>query len=247
MHYELRSFWNRYFSFNWKFGLFLILLVCIPRFVLVLSANKTGNYSFIGLIMVISLIVPFIFLNKFGRQQIGIKRGKGILTLVIAMLTGIFFSIVLYFLGTVLYGSSMENWYVYIGKSYQIPVDITPKDKKILFIIMASTGMTVSPLGEEFFFRGVVHGSFAKSLGEKKASVIDSLAFALTHLSHFGLVFIEGKWSFYFLPAIIWLGCMYLVSVLFFYMKKYYGSIWGAVVCHAGFNLGMIWCIFYLL
>lgn len=247
MHNELRSFWNRYFSFNWKFGLFLILLICVPRFILVLKANQTGNYSFIGLIMMVSLIVPFVFLNRYGRQQIGIRRGKGISSLALALLIGIFLSILLYFLGDVLYGSSMKNWYAYIAKSYQIPVDILPKDKRILFIIMASTGITFSPLGEEFFFRGIVHSSFAKSLGEKKASVIDSLAFALTHISHFGLVFVSDKWTFYFFPAIIWTTCMYLVSVLFFHMKEYSGSIWGAVICHAGFNLGMIWCIFYLL
>ena len=70
MQNELRPFWNRIFNFNWKFGLFLILSVCIPRFFLVLNANATQNYSYIGLIMVVSAIVPFIFLSKNGLKKL---------------------------------------------------------------------------------------------------------------------------------------------------------------------------------
>lgn len=35
----LRSLWTRFFRYNWAFGLFLVLLFGIPRFVLVLEAN----------------------------------------------------------------------------------------------------------------------------------------------------------------------------------------------------------------
>ncbi len=197
--------------------------------------------------MLFSAIVPFIFLSKFGRQQIGIRKTKRIYLLVIALIAGIAGSLILYFLGNGLWGNSYENWYVYIGKSYNIPREITADNKRVLFVIMASTGMTFSPIGEEFFFRGIVHGSFAKSLGERKASFIDSMAFALTHVSHFGLVFINKQWDFYFLPTLLWVLCMYLVSMLFIMMKKYTDSIWGAVLCHSGFNFGMIYCIFYMI
>ena len=110
---------------------------------------------------------------------------------------------------------------------------------------MALTGMTFSPIGEELFFRGIVHSSFEKSIGEKKASIVDSCAFALTHISHFGLVFINNQWNFFMIPTIIWVTSMYLVSRLFFTFRKYSGSILGAMICHSAFNLGMIYCIFY--
>ncbi|MGB0524831.1 MAG: lysostaphin resistance A-like protein [Flammeovirgaceae bacterium] len=244
---ELRSFWSRYFSLNWKFGLCLLLLICIPRFVLVLKANETGNYSFIGLIMFISALIPFLFLNRHGLQKIGIKKTKQFHVLAYALILGLAFSLLLHFLGIGLFGNSYENWYVYIGKSYNIPESIAAQDKQIMFIIMAITGMTFSPIGEEFFFRGIVHGSFAKSIGAHNASLIDSLAFALTHISHFGLVFVNNQWDFYLLPTLIWVLGMFVVSLLFFKMKQLANSIWGAVLCHAGFNLGMIYCIFYLL
>jgi uncharacterized protein len=247
MENELKPFWNRYFKFNWKFGLFLIMMICIPRFLLVLNANASGNYASIGLIMAISAITPFIFLSKYGRVKIGVKKPESYKYLLFAFFIGLIASVLLYFLGKILYGNSYGNWYQYIGKSYKIPLKINPHDRQILFAIMAFSGMTFSPLGEELLFRGIIHASFEKSVGEKNASIVDSSAFAFTHISHFGLVFINHKWEFYTIPAIIWVLCMFLVSILFFNFRKYSGSILGAIVCHAAFNLGMIYCIFYLM
>lgn len=247
MDSELRTFWNRAFCFNWKFGLFLVIAVCTPRFMLVLHANASGSYGTMGLIMTLSAIMPFLFLNKHGRQEIGITKPQKYNWLLIAFVCGLIASLFLYFLGQVLYGDSYENWYKYIGKSYQIPMEISQSDKKILFVIMAITGMTFSPIGEELFFRGIVHSSFAKSIGEKKASIVDSSTFAITHISHFGLVFINNNWSFFTIPTIIWVLSMFLVSILFFTFKKHSNSLLGAIICHSAFNLGMIYCIFYLM
>src|SRR5664279_6450127 len=72
-----------------------------------------------------------------------------------------------YAIGHLLYGGSFENWYVYIGKSYKIPPGISSHDKTILFTVMVLTGMTFSPIGEELFFRGIVHSSFAESIETK--------------------------------------------------------------------------------
>ena len=247
MDNELRPFWGKFFSFNWRFGLFLTLIICIPRFVLVLKANSSGNYGLIGMIMAISAVAPFIFLSKFGRTEIGIIKPKKYNWLIIAFIIGLVASLFLYLLGQSMYGQSFENWYNYIGKSYKIPTTISQSDKLILFSIMAFTGMTFSPIGEELFFRGIVHSSFAKSIGEEKASMVDSLAFALTHISHFGLVFVNNKWDFYAIPTIIWTLSMFLVSILFFVSKKYSGSILGAIIAHSAFNLAMIYSIFYLI
>lgn len=247
MENELRSFWNGIFNFNWKFGLFLILVVCTPRFMLVLNANSSGDYSYIGVIMVISAILPFVFLSKYGRKNIGITKSKSYKWLLISFVSGLILSILLYFLGESLFGNSYENWYSYIGKSYNIPAGINNHDKAIIFALMAFSGMTFSPVGEELFFRGIVHSSFAKSVGEKKATIINSSAFAITHISHFGLVFAFNQWHFLAIPTLVWTLSMFLVSILFTVFKKYTGSILGAMICHSAFNLGMIYCIFYLM
>jgi membrane protease YdiL (CAAX protease family) len=184
-------------------------------------------------------------LNRYGRKKIGIKKTENWKWLIIAFSTGIVFSILLYFLGDLLYGNSFNNWYNYIGKSYSIPEEIDEQSRLIMFGIVALMGMTFSPIGEELFFRGIVHSSFAKSLGNRTASLIDSSAFALVHISHFGLVFLNQQWEFLFVPTLIWVLSMFLVSILFYVCRKYSGSILGAIICHSAFNLGMTYCIFY--
>ena len=230
---------------NWKFGLFLILLVCVPRFYLVLEANKTANYSLIGLIMLISALLPFVFLNRKGLFKIGVKATKEFKKLVLALLLGLASAVLLYLLGHLFYGATEANWFQYIGRSYNISEQLQEKQKLILFAITSLMAMLASPIGEEFFFRGIVHHSFAKSLGVKKASFVDSLAFALVHLAHFGVVYMNGQWQFFVLPSMLWLLAMFVLCQLFFKMKQQSKSIWGAVICHAGFNLGMVFTIFY--
>lgn len=244
---ELRPFWRRFFAYNWKFGLFLVLIVCIPRFMFVLHANASGNYSLIGLIMTVSAVIPFIFLSRQGQKEAGISKPVKHSWLFLSVIAGLTVSIALCLFGEILYGNSYENWYQYIGKSYNIPPGMSVGDKALLFGIMAFTGMTFSPIGEELFFRGIVHASFEKSVGERKASAIDSSAFALTHISHFGWVLIDNEWKFFTIPAIIWVTSMFLVSRMFFAFRKRSGSILGAIICHSAFNLGMIYCIFYLI
>jgi len=213
----------------------------------VLMANASGSYGAIGLVMVISAIAPFVFLNRQGQKQIGITKPINYSWLLIAFAMGLMASILLYVLGQSLYGNGYQNWYHYIGKSYKIPIGIGARDKAILFAIMAFTGMVFGPIGEELFFRGIVHSSFERSIDQKNASIVDGAAFALTHISHFGLVFINNKWSFFTTPTIIWVTSMFLLSLLFFACRKYSGSILGAIICHSAFNLGMIYCIFYAL
>ncbi|WP_025765301.1 CPBP family intramembrane glutamic endopeptidase [Dyadobacter tibetensis] len=247
MNNELRPFWRNIFSFDWKFGLFLIGIICIPRFILVLKANISGSYGGIGAIMLISAFAPLLFLTKYGRNEIGVKWAKNYWSLVLAFSVGIAVSLMLHWIGNSLYGNTFENWYHYIGRSYNIPSGIGAEDKKILFAVMAVTGMTFSPIGEELFFRGVVHASFAKSLEDKMASIVDASAFALTHIAHFGLVFINDQWRFLLIPTLLWVSSMFLVSILFTAFRRFSNSILGAIICHAGFNLGMIYSIFYLL
>jgi len=244
---DLRPFWRRSFTLNWKFALCLVILICVPRFILVLNANATGSYGSIGAVMFISALAPFIFLTKKGRQKAGLVKPSAFSLLLLAFMLGLLASLLLHFAAQALYGSGTENWYAYIGKSYKIPAVIGAEDKRILFIIMAGTGMLFSPIGEEFFFRGLVHTGFQQSWRSSKASLADGLAFSLVHLSHFGIVYLNNSWHFFPVPATLWVTGMFLTSLLFVYCKRLTHSIWGAVVCHSAFNLGMIYCIFYLL
>ena len=212
---------------------------------MVLSANVTDDYGSIGLIMVASALVPYVLLTSKGRKKIGITKPSNLKWIFYSFFVGIVISTVIFLVGKFLYGDTINNWYVYIGRSYNIAAGLNAQEKIIYFLIFAGTGMTFSPIGEELFFRGIVHSSFATSYGEKRATIIESLAFALTHLAHFGIVYVSGVWEFLLVPSILWTGAMFVTSLIFLKCKRVSGSILGAIASHAGFNLAMIYWIFY--
>jgi hypothetical protein len=234
-------------KFNWQFGLTLILLFGIPRFLFVLEANRTGNYNFTSIIFILMWLTPFLLLKKEGRNIIGLKRPRNIKWLIYSFLVGIFACIIIFYLGKYLYQNTIGNWFDYISKSYgSIPTNgLIEDDKQIYFAIFAVIGMTFSPIGEELLYRGLIHQSFVLKFGNNKASILDSLAFAIVHLAHFGLVYLSGNWKILFIPAILWMILMFLVSRLFYYCKSKTESIYGAIISHAGFNFAMTYYIFY--
>lgn len=240
----LRPIW-RFLSYNWKLGLFLILLFGIPRFILVLEANALGGYGNVSFVFILMWFVPFILLSKKGRQYIGIKKPINYPWLIYSFLIGVSFCLLMYVCATFLYGDTIHNSFVYISKSYVIPHEMLETKRLMFFAMFSLIGMTFSPIGEELFYRGVVHGSFVEKFGERKASVFDSLAFAFTHLAHFGIIFYLGEWSFLPVPALLWVMGMFIVSQLFFLCKQKSGSILGAIISHAGYNVGMMYVIFY--
>ncbi|MDU1903498.1 MAG: CPBP family intramembrane glutamic endopeptidase [Dysgonomonas sp.] len=241
----LKKGWSQLFKYDWKFGLFLILLFGIPRFILVLQANTEGGYGTVSIIFIIMWFTPLLFLTKSGRKYIGISKPQSLPCILYSFLAGILFCILLFGILHLLFTDTIANSFVYISRSYLIPEGLSGSDKLTFFFIFALTGMIFSPIGEELLYRGIIHGSFVNRFGETKASFLDSIAFATTHLSHFGIIYYAGKWDFLILPSAIWLVSMFLVSQLFFRCKQLSGSILGAIVCHAGYNLAMIYFIIY--
>jgi uncharacterized protein len=242
----LRPLWQKVFRYNWVFGLVLILLLGIPRFIIVLQANVTGSYGLVPFLFIFMLFSPFIFLTKNGRKSIGIKRPANYYWLFYSFLLGILICIITYTVAILLFEHTISNWFVYISKSYTASgLVVNDSNRLIYFFIYSLTGITFSSIGEELFYRGLVHGSFVGRFGEQKASTADSSAFALTHLAHFGIVYYSGSWHFLFIPAIIWVTFMFITSRIFFVCKQKTGSLLGAIFSHAAFNLTMMYLIFY--
>jgi hypothetical protein len=242
----LRNFWKQLFEYNWTFGIFLIVLFGVPRFILVLNANSSGSgYGFVSIIFVVMWFAPLIFLTKKGRKEIGIKIPDRPLRLLYSFVLGAASCAILFFVTNLLFGTSLENSFFYISKSYSVPVDALNTNRFMIFILFAFYGMIFSPIGEELLYRGVVHGSFVSRFGENKASIFDAMAFGLTHLAHFGIIYHLGNWSFLFIPALLWVLFMFAVSRLFFKCKQMCNSIFGAMASHAGFNIAMMYFIVY--
>jgi len=244
MNSFLKKYIGKRLQYNWMFGLALILFFGIPRFVIVLQSYVTRNYSMVMLVFLTMWFVPFIFLSKSGRRYIGIKKPNHYWFLCLSFIAGIVSCMIIFSLFLFLFDKSIENAFVYIGGN-NAGASMPVAERHIYFWIAAIPSMLFSPIGEEFLYRGIVHGSFVSRFGEWRASVFDSLAFALTHVAHFGIVYILGNWQFLPLPATIWVLSMFFVSQVLFRCKLFCDSIWGAVLAHAGFNFAMMYFIFY--
>ena len=186
------------------------------------------------------ILSPFILLTKEGRKEIGIRSPKKWYWLVISLVLGGTISIAAYWLGSLLYGNTITNWFVYIGSSY--PVDLpslSSSDKQIYFIIYCVIGSFFSPFGEELLYRGLIHRSLTQKFSEQTSGMMDSLAFGLTHLAHFGIVYTLDRWTFLPIPAVLWVFIIFSTGMLFNWCKSKSESIWGAVAAHIGFNLVM--------
>lgn len=228
--------------FNWQTGLFFIVLLSVPRFWIVLKANQSGNYNFTSLVFVIMILLPFVLLTRKGRERIGFSKPTSWKWVLAGFGGGMLVCGLMFLIGQNFEGIS--NWFVYISQSFSAAGEITQQNRFQLFMVFALVSISFSPLGEEFFYRGFIHECFVEVAGHDRASMIDSIAFALVHLSHFGIIYKAG-WQFLPVPASLWVVFMYFTCRLFFVFRQQSGSIIGAIVAHAGFNLAMTYFIFY--
>ncbi len=233
--------------FSPGFALLLILLFGIPRFILVLGVGSGGGYRWVSILFVLMILFPFVMMDREQRKLSGIRKFQNRSWLFYSLVLGLSLAFITWGLGQWLYGNSDNNWFFYISQTYNLPPNLETAGRLQFFLIYSLIGISFSPLGEEFLYRGVIHQGFVKKFGETRASMYDSLAFALTHLAHFGIIWTGSGWEFRFLPALAWFMMMYTSARIFFLSRVYTGSIWGAVIAHAGFNLGMTFCIFFLL
>ncbi len=241
----LRKVWSKHFSFDYKLGLFLIVVFTVLRFVIALSNVVYGASSAIFLLYLSMWIMPVILLNSEGRKQIGIRKPDKWRKLLYALIAGIVFCLVSYLITYWLYDLSINNSFVYMSKVFGLTPEMIDAYRYKLFFIALIVGMTFSPIGEELLYRGLIHGCFVGKYGENKAATITGLAFMIAHLPHFGIIYNSGEWSFPFFSALLWMFFMFTVSLLFFKYKVYSKSIWGAVFVHAGYNAGMMYITYF--
>ncbi len=221
-------------------------VLAVPRFYWMLH----GNYNAIMVIFLVMMLLPFLLLNTYGRRQIGLTKPGSWLRMLVAIALGCLGAFFVHALGVALYGeTSPLHWYNAVkatitqrGNAIEM-VRATPS----LFLIFTLPAMTLSPLGEEFFFRGIFHETLVEGFNMRTALLADAAAFGLTHIAHYGLVLHSGTFTVLFPSVVWWVAQMAGAALLFSFARAYTGTLWGAVLCHAGFNATMMWCIFFAL
>lgn len=227
-------------------GTFLLIFFSSIRVFLVLGAQRSGSYQYVSLVFIAMALFTLLSLSREGRNVIGLKRPNSWGKILQVFVWGGIAALIMGLAANYNFGLTERNWFVYISKSFgSVPSPLSISDRWIFFGIFSVIGMTFSPIGEELFYRGLIHESFVPQLGQRGATILDSLAFSLVHLAHFGFYPTADGWGFYFFPAFLWVGFLFLTCFVFTYARTFTQSIWGAVAAHAGYNVAMNAIIFF--
>jgi len=237
----LKPVWQKVTT-PWLLFSFMATALAVPRFYFMLN----NQYNWVSAIFLLMWIAPFIFLSKAGRKEIGLVKPVRWLSLLLYTSIGFAFALILYGVGVALFNHTELHWYFVIMNSFNKNNVIAQiKPSALWFMLFTLPTLLLSPVGEEFFFRGMVHQAFAVRWNNSIAISVDITLFGITHVAHYGLVREAGAISIS--PfAMAWVLAMMLAALTFHLCGLHAKSIWGAVVAHAGFNFGMMWCIVYL-
>lgn len=240
-----KAFAAKHLRFNWQTGSLLIAVFSLVRFALVLHANVTKSYQVVAFVFVAMGLLPLALLTRAGRRQIGLVWPAHWAGVLLGGVLGLLSCAALFYCATFFYGLGEGNPLVYISQTYKLPHVLSAQDRLTYFLVFSATSMVFSPIGEEIFYRGLVHECFVPSVGNSKASLLDSAAFSLVHLAHFGLVYAGGGWRLLPGPALLWVVSLFGTCLLFSVARAKSGSVLGAMAAHALFNLTMNYFVFY--
>jgi uncharacterized protein len=242
----LRAVWKRIFKEAWILSLILFLILAGIRAYGILGGSKSNNIP-VALGFVIMWSLPLIILTKEGRRQIGIRKPKNVLWIILSPLLGAATAFVVFLIGFLLYGHSCNNWYVTVGRSYFGETSLSNMPFMTMFIFCTIPAVLFSPLGEELFFRGIVHESVKMKWNTKTGVIVNSSLFGIVHILHHGLSNSGGSLQMLWVSGSIWVVLMFLSSNLFTLIREKTESIWPAVIAHVFFSLTMNITIFFIL
>ena len=243
----LRPLWRRVFGRAWVLNLVLFVLLGCLRAYGILGPAREGVRQLIMAGFLLMWFLPFVFFDGNGRQVMGLKKVDRPIWLLWGVLLGAAASLVVFAIGFLLYGRGADNWYVAISQQYLIDDSLSQLPRFGLIAMFTVPAMLFSPIGEEFFFRGMVHESVNGRWGERAATLVNGLAFSAVHFLHYGIARDAGGWRFRLLPGMLWVLLMMGTSWLFTLCRKRSGSIWPAVLGHSIFNVVMNLTVFLIL
>jgi membrane protease YdiL (CAAX protease family) len=233
----LRPFWKGIFRYAWILNVLLFLLLGALRAYGLLGPADARMLVMLGFFLM--WFLPFLFYSREGRTAIGIKRVEKKAWILWGILFGLAGGLAVYALGYLLFGNGENNWYVSLLNSYQIDGSMREMGVLPLFLIFTAPAILFSPVGEEFFFRGMIHESVREAGAPGGATLWNALAFAAAHLLHHGIILGDAGLRILPVSGLIWFLLMMGLSRVFTECRRRSGSIWPAVLAHGAFNLSM--------
>jgi len=238
----LRPFWSRIFPGAWLYSVVLFVVLAAMRTYAILGPAKAG-LLFLCQFLLMGLL-PFVLLTRAGRQEIGICGISRPGWLLWSPMLGALAAAGVIALGFGLYGCGSDNWVITLRNTYREVA--LPLGKWTAFALLALPAAIVSPVGEEFFFRGLLHLSLRRVVGNGTATLANALAFGSVHLLHHGIW--KDAAGLHLRPGsgLMMVLVMMGLSWAFTICRLRSGSLWPAVLAHSACTLFMTATIFWM-
>lgn len=234
---------------TWKLGATAAFVLVIILAIVFASMRAVGTLGPVNLRFLLPLgfvlmaAAPWVLATRDGRREIGFKKAQRASIYLQSVVFGAAAALVCFVLGLALFGTSADNWFVSVARSFSQSANIELPTLQ-MYMMFTIPAMIFSPIGEEIYFRGLLQRALEERFSVRISTWIECFAFGLIHLCHHGLVL--GALGLVLLPrsAPIWVVLMTLVAYLFAWLRKRSGSIYPAIAAHSAFNFTMGTCIF---
>ncbi len=241
----LRHTFKSFFGNTLNVAIIFSVLFATMRGVGMLGTSSDRFLLPLGFLLMIAL--PFIFLKRNGRRQIGFTKSKTPYDYLLGIAFGALAALFCYLIGFLLFGVSTENWFITIRNSYYTTFPTEGISLWQLFFTFTIPALVFSPIGEEIFFRGFLQESLATKFSYKTSIIIESMLFGGIHIFHHGLIRDVNGIQFFWTSGILWMTLMFCTACGFAIIRKRSNSVYPAMVAHASFNLVMNATIFFIL
>lgn len=228
------------------FGIAGITLAFVLASTVARAAAMFGPASWRALFMVTCLAMaalPWVLLSRTGRRQIGLQRPRHPAWLPLSLALGALAASASFWLGFALYGAGPEHWFVSVARNYR-GMPTAGWSLLQLHLTFTIAACLFSPIGEEIFFRGYLQKVLEDRHGRTRATLMEAALFALVHLCHHGILVSATGIALQGVSGALWVGQMFLLSLLFAWLRRAGDSILPAILAHAAFNAAMNGWIF---
>lgn len=187
---------------------------------------------------------PWVFLQRRGRDRIGLVPVNRYGSYPIAIVAGCAAASLCFVLGVGLFGYGEDNWFVTIASSYHSTLDTVGMDLLRLHLIFTLPALLFSPIGEEIFFRGFLQEALQDRYSVRTSTLLEAGLFGLVHLCHHGLTATVAGIELRPVSGLVWMVLMFCAALLFAWLRRASGSLYPAMAGHAAFNATMNGMIF---
>ena len=209
-------------------------------FLIVVGALRFGHLlrGVTGTILVVSsqvlsVLIGLVLVSRAGKREVGFKGFKA-WWLAVSIPGGLLAGMGLAAFNHIVVPSA--DWILAMDASL-LPKQWNSLPFWVTESSIAIAGGILTPLAEEFFFRGVVIAGWRKRLNVWLVLIIQAVIFGLLHLAHVGIEIIPG-FSLDFGLALNIFTASSLGGFLFGLVRIKSESIWPAVLTHAAVNFG---------